>query len=95
MQRVGNICRSWGASVLDYFVRFGDAVSQLINVVAFFSINPNESLSGRAYRQNDMWFWRGVEIAINGAFRVFQKDHCKKAHEKDMSRAAKFLRNGK
>jgi len=94
MQHFYNSWRSWGASALDYFIRFGDAVSQLINVVFFFSVNPNESLSGRAHRQNNVWFWRAVETLINGAFRVFQTDHCKKAHEKDMSRAAKFLRNG-
>lgn len=87
--------RNWFSGLCNYGLRVGDALSQLVNVVVFFGDNPNESVSGRAHRENHKWFWRAAEIAINAVFRVFGPDHCQKAHEKDMSSAAKFLRNGK
>ena len=47
--------RSIGFRLCRYGVRVGDAVSQLINVVVFLSINPNESISGRSYRMRRNW----------------------------------------
>ncbi len=41
-----------------YLLRCGDALSQLINVVIFLSDNPNESLSGRSYRQLQKQKWK-------------------------------------
>lgn len=74
-----------------YLLRCGDALSQLINVVFFLSDNPNESLSGRSYRQKRNWFWGKMLIVLDLAFRVFQKNHCQKAYEADQLRAANLL----
>ena len=79
--------------VFDYFIRFGDSLSQVANVVIFFGLNPNESVSGRAHRLSDKhMFWRWVKVSIDWVFSPFQVDHCELSHKADVSRAAKFLR---
>ena len=75
----------------DYVVRVGDAISQLINVVLFFSDNPNESISGRAYRQQENWFWSAIKTVIDWVFSPLQSDHCKKAYCADLMRARRLL----
>lgn len=78
---------------LQYLVRLGDAVSQLVNVAFFFSDNPNESLSGRAWRnRNKSRFWGKMMLVLDVVFWVFEREHCKKSHEADLDRAAKFLK---
>lgn len=79
--------------IIDYFIRVGDAFSQLINVVVFFGDNPNESVSGRAYRQRSVWYWNAIRVSLNFVLSVFEEDHCKKSHEADISRAARLLRS--
>lgn len=73
--------------VFFYFVRVGDAVSQLINVAFFFGANPNESLSGRSYANKEKsYFWFAMFNVINFLF-FFQDNHCKLAYTADLERA--------
>ncbi len=76
-------------------MRCGDALSQLINVVLFLSENPNESISGRSYRQQEDWFWGGMMFVLNILFRPFEVGHCEKAHRADLRRAAQLMVSGK
>ena len=92
MWRVTGSDSDWFFRIGVYLLRCGDALSQLINVVIFLSDNPNESLSGRSYRQKRNWFWGKMLILLDSAFWVFQKNHCQKAHEADQLRAAKLLK---
>jgi hypothetical protein len=78
--------------LFDYIVRIGDALSQLANVVIFFSDNPNESISGKAYRLRRIsTLWYFLQIAINYAF-LWQDNHCRAAYRADIERASKTLR---
>lgn len=75
---------------LNYIVRTGDALSQLINVVIFLSENPNESLSGRSYRMMTHPFWGKMYALINLLF-FWQDNHCRLAYEADLQRARDLL----
>lgn len=78
--------------LFDYIVRIGDALSQLANVVIFFSDNPNESISGKAYRLRKIsTFWYFLQIAINYLF-LWQDNHCRTAYMADIERASETLR---
>lgn len=78
-------------AVVDYFIRVGDCLSQLLNVVVFFSLNPNESLSGRAFRERiHSMFWSVVYALINTVF-FWQHDHCRLAYLADKERAKRML----
>jgi hypothetical protein len=59
--------------MLDWLVRVFNALSQLCNVV-FLNGHPNESISGRSYREN--WKLRHVIDAI----LWFDEDHCMNSH---------------
>lgn len=59
--------------MLDWLVRILNAVSQLGNVV-FLNGHPNESISGRSYREN--WKLRHVIDVI----LWFDEDHCMNSH---------------
>lgn len=91
--RALNYLASWAGSVCRYFIRFGDALSQLFNVAIFFSENPNESVSGRCYRQKRKWFWGKMLLVIDWCASPFEEDHCKKSHEADVKRAADLLKS--
>jgi hypothetical protein len=68
--------------------KVGDALSQLANVALMPNhkqSNANESISGRAYRQQ----WR-IRHVINLLF-FWQEDHCKGAYELDLARARALL----
>lgn len=76
--------------MLNRLLAIGDAFSQLCNVAFLPSLeetDPNESISGRAYRQG----WAKAEKAINAVFFVFERDHCKKAYLADIERAKSLL----
>jgi len=60
-----------------YLIGCGDALSQLVNKVAFNG-HPNESLSGRSYREGLI-----TEKWIDALF-FWQDRHCKKAYENDV-----------
>lgn len=85
--------KKWLASIWSYWLRVGDALSQLINVVVFFSDNPNESVSARAYRQRAKWFWGWVEVALDFLFLAMGPNHCEKSHQADVARANKLLKS--
>ena len=78
-------------SVGQYFIRIGDALSQLANVIIFFGDNPNESVSGRAYRLNDKFFWKQLQYIIDFIFSIYQEDHCFSAYNADLARALKLI----
>jgi len=79
--------------LFNYVVRVGDALSQLINVVVFFGQNPNESVSGRAYRMRRIsWPWAILKGVINFFF-FWQHDHCYLAYHADIKRASQTLRD--
>jgi hypothetical protein len=74
---------------LEYVVRVGDATSQLVNVAVLFGDNANESVSGRSHRLKDKhkaWSWMNASINF-----VFDDDHCERAYNNDVARAAKTL----
>lgn len=77
--------------MLTYLIHVGDALSQLVNTVILFG-EPNESISGRAYRLNHVRPWGYVETGINWLFSPFEKDHCKKAYDADYERAEQLVR---
>ena len=83
----------WLAGAWGYGVRIGDALSQLINVVVFFSDNPNESVSARAHRQRRTWFWGWMEAALDFVFLPMGPNHCQRSHEADVARASKLLKS--
>lgn len=60
--------------MLNYLVRVGNAVSQLLNTV-FLNGHPNESISGRSHREG----WTVVERVIDTIF-FFDLEHCKNSH---------------
>ena len=81
--------------LLKYLVRVGDAVSQLFNVVFLLGDNPNESLSGRCYRQavlgpdpKKRWYYayRGINILF-----FWQEDHCRSSYLMEVYRAHLLL----
>lgn len=73
-----------------YLLTVGDALSQLLNAVVFFSGNANESLSGRCWRQRDHWLFGTLRKGIDWLFRVVarQRDHCEWAFKNDIIRAS-------
>ena len=77
--------------LFNYIVLVGDAISQLLSVAFFFGDNPNESLSGRAYRKGRLhWPWTVLKTAINIIF-FWQEDHCRTAYFADLKRARQTL----
>lgn len=66
-------------------IRIGDATSQLVNTL--FGGHPNESISGRAWREQRPW-----RIWIDRLL-WFDKDHCKTSYENDL-KYAKQIVNG-
>ena len=71
-------------------VKIGDAFSQLANVALLprhRETTANESISGRAHRMG----WR-IERAIDWIFLPWERDHCRRSHEKDVLRAADWAK---
>jgi len=75
----------------NYLLRVGDATSQWINVVFLLCPNPNESISGRAYRLRRQPVWKQVRVCIDILFLLFEKGHCKASYDADLKRAAIML----
>lgn len=72
------------------YIKIGDALSQLFNVLLLPRhkyTNANESISGRAYRCK----WKYTEKFINTICHPFEKDHCRKAFESDLKRAKMLI----
>jgi len=83
---IDNDPRPWWVSV-------GDALSQLINA-ALLKGHPNESVSGRCYRETVLKSNRGAWMfaydTINSLF-FLQENHCKEAYDGDVAMAARLL----
>jgi hypothetical protein len=82
--------------LFNYIIRVGDALSQLANVLIFMGKNPNESLSGRAYRERKAAkyaysFWWYMHLIINCLF-WWQDNHCRAAYNADVARARELVR---
>jgi hypothetical protein len=74
-------------AVLNYFIRIGDALSQLLNVILFGG-DSNHSISGDAWRFKRERLRRFLDFV----FRPFEADHCYKAHLHDVRKAGRLLR---
>lgn len=86
---------SLGHRILSHLITIGDGVSQLLNVVLFFSDNANESISGRAARVYELEKQRhvGWEIAYKVINFIFftQRNHCLESFWKDVERADRLV----
>ncbi|NGR07853.1 hypothetical protein G5B41_09795 [bacterium SGD-2] len=72
-------------------IKIGDALSQLLNVTLLprhRETTANESISGRAHRMG----WRRLERFIDTVFLPWERDHCRRSHEKDVQRARQWAR---
>lgn len=80
-----------------YLQRLGDAISQLANV-AFSNGMPDESLSGRAWRNTELRARAGLPVAdrwllVRDAAELLfwpidRGEHCRLAFEQDIRRSA-------
>jgi hypothetical protein len=70
-----------------YFQNIISASSQWINVVFLFG-HPNESISGRAFREP----WP-VAMKIINALHFWQNNHCRGAHNQDLEWAKTYINN--
>ena len=70
--------------MLAWLGKLGALASQSVNALILGG-SPNESISGRAYREN----WR-IRRAIDRLF-FWEPDHCRKAHESDLAFARLIL----
>ena len=83
----------YAKAVAAYLIRIGDCLSQLLNVAVFFGKNPNESLSGRAYKMHNIsWPWGILYTLINLLF-IWQDNHCRESYAADLVRARDLLEN--
>jgi len=72
-----------------YFTSLFSSFSQVANSI--IGGNPNESISGRAFREReDSDVWLMLYRVINTAF-FFQGDHCKAAYFVDVLQAEKIV----
>lgn len=72
-----------------YLVRVGDLASQALNTILLGG-TPDESTSGRSYRQGVLQGhkgWSQMRKFVDGLFSPWEEDHCKKAYEADLERA--------
>lgn len=69
---------------MNYLVRIGDGLSQVVNVL-ILNGHPNESMSGRAWRTNSAWY-KVIDMML-----WFDKDHCRSAYLNDIAYARRLL----
>jgi hypothetical protein len=72
---------------MKYFIKIGDATSQLANVI-LLNGHPNESLSGRAWRTRSIWY-KVIDLIL-----WFDKDHCQMAYLNDTLYAKELINKG-
>lgn len=68
-------------------LKIGDALSQLGNVMFLPNhrdTTPNESISGRSYRNDWVWAVRVIDAILG-------QDHCQEAFLRDIERAHRLL----
>lgn len=85
MWRVTGGDSDWFFGFGAYLLRVGDALSQLGNVI-IGGKNPNESISGRAWRLRSRTGWGIARKAIDLLF-FFDKNHCHMSYVADLQRA--------
>jgi hypothetical protein len=68
-----------------WIVNIAACLSQLLNAAVFFG-DPNETLSGRCYRER-----RKIPEAMINTLFFFQPDHCLQSHLADHMFAHKIL----
>lgn len=76
-----------------WYIRVGDALSQLFNVL-LLNGDANESISGRAFRSYVLEHnpkWRFAYTKINKLFSVVEENHCKGAFVADIQRAVNVV----
>jgi hypothetical protein len=66
-------------------VRIGDALSQLLNA-ALLGGHPNESLSGRAWRTQSVWY-KVIDVLL-----WFDPDHCRNSYLNDLHYAVDLIK---
>jgi len=71
--------------MITYFINIATALSQLLNAVVFAG-DPNETVSGRVYRENRDW-----AVTIIDLLFFFQPDHCLESHVADRMFSRKIL----
>lgn len=78
-----------------YLVRVGDLSSQALNTILLGG-DPDESISGRSYRQGALEGHKGWALMrkfVDVLFSVYEQDHCKKAYQADLERAKLRIQN--
>lgn len=76
-----------------YLVRVGDLASQALNTILLGG-TPDESTSGRSYRQGVLQGhkgWSQMRKLVDWLFSGYEQEHCKKAYEADLERARRRL----
>lgn len=71
--------------MIEYVIRIGNSLSQFANVVFWLGYS-DESISGRAYREDRTWLVR----FINAVF-FWQENHCEQSYYNDLSYAGMIL----
>lgn len=80
--------------VVNYFISCGDALSQLVNAVVFFSGNANQSLSARCYEQRDHWFFGRLKVVVDKIFLFFGDDnHCESSYRRELALCHRRIRS--
>jgi hypothetical protein len=79
--------------MMNYFIRIGDATSQLLNVMFLLSQNPNESISGRCYRMRHKKQWKIAMTVIDFLFSPIEVGHCQKAYDNDVAWCATLIKD--
>ena len=70
---------------MNYLINIATALSQLLNAAVFIG-DPNETLSGRCWREDRMWAVCVIDILF-----FFQQEHCYNSHLADRVFARKIL----
>ena len=69
----------------EYTIKIGNSLSQLLNVV-ILNGEPDECLSGRAYRTNTKWAIKLIDLVF-----FWDHNHCKSAYTNDLNYARQVL----
>lgn len=72
-----------------WLMKVGDLLSQVLNTI-MFNGSPDESTSGRSYRQGVLQGhkgWSQMRKFVDWLFSGYEQEHCKKAYQADLERA--------
>ena len=70
---------------MNYLINIATALSQLLNAAVFCG-DPNETLSGRCWREDRTWAVRIIDSIF-----FFQREHCYTSHIADRVFARKIM----